>query len=146
MPDPTKPGMVRKPRQKTQQPAMAPELARFIREELGTRAAQVQSWTVTTALWIWKGKDRNGLPTATSWYFLTLGPDTAAEIRTATGGRGQGWGMVKVKAMIGSTGFETSLFPNKSEASFLLPVKASVRKAEKIDEGDQVTVHLTING
>ena len=45
--------------------------------------------------------------------------------------------------MIGSTEWRTSVFPSKDAGRFLLPIKASVRKAEAIAEGDVVTVQLT---
>ena len=39
--------------------------------------------------------------------------------------------------------WSTSVFPSKS-ASWMLPVKASVRKAEGLAEGDPVTVALEV--
>jgi Domain of unknown function (DUF1905) len=146
MPKPAKTTSKRKTTAKKTQAQMDPALARFIREELGTPVDNAQSWSLTAPLWIWKGKDANGAPTATSWYFLTIGGEAAAQIRAAGAGRSTGWGMVKVRAIIGSTEFETSLFPNKSEASFMLPVKATVRKAEKIADGDAVAVTIMLAG
>jgi Domain of unknown function (DUF1905) len=124
--------------------AMDPELARFLREELGAAPDSARNWTITTPLWIWKGKDSNGVPTSTSWYFLTIGGEVATQIRAAGAGRGTSWGMVKVQAIIGQTRFDTSLFPNKTEGSYMLPVKASVRKAEKIEAGDTVKASITV--
>jgi hypothetical protein len=43
---------------------------------------------------------------------------------------------------IGKTEFQTSLFPK--EDRYLVPIKASVRKAERLDEGDEVTIHLKV--
>ena len=54
-----------------------------------------------------------------------------------------GFGSLKVRATIGDTPFQTSLFPSK-ELGWLLPVKASVRKAEAIAEGDAVSVTLEV--
>jgi hypothetical protein len=39
--------------------------------------------------------------------------------------------------------FKTSLFPSK-ELGWLLPVKAAVRKAEELSEGDAVEVVLEV--
>ena len=44
---------------------------------------------------------------------------------------------------IGKTRWQTSVFPSKDVAGYLLPIKASFRKAEKLGEGDTVTVELT---
>ena len=52
------------------------------------------------------------------------------------------WGSVKIIAVIGETRWQTSLFPHKETGGFLLPVKASVRRAESIAEGDDITVRL----
>jgi hypothetical protein len=144
MPKSAKTGSTGKTSAKVMQVHMDPALVRFIRDELGTPLDNAQRWSLTTPLWIWKGKDVNGAPTATSWYFLTIGGEIAAQIRAAGAGRHTGWGMVKVRAAIGGTEFVTSLFPNKSEASFMLPVKASVRKAEKMAHGDAIAVTLML--
>lgn len=58
-------------------------------------------------------------------------------------GTARGFGSLKVKARIGATEFATSVFPSKSDGGWLLPVKAAVRKAEGIGEGDDVEVSLT---
>lgn len=53
-----------------------------------------------------------------------------------------GWGMLPVNVWIGETEYRTSLFPK--EGRYLVPVKASVRKAEHLEEGDEVTVRLEL--
>jgi len=53
----------------------------------------------------------------------------------------KGFGAIKVNATIGSTSFTTSIFPEK-EGTFLLPVKASVRKKEPVIPGTTLEVDL----
>jgi hypothetical protein len=53
-----------------------------------------------------------------------------------------GWGVIPVNAQIGETAFTTSLFPK--DGRFLVPIKLIVRKAERLEEGDVVTVQLTV--
>ena len=53
-----------------------------------------------------------------------------------------GWGMIPVRARIGKTTWKTSLFPK--DGRYIVPLKTSVRKAERIEEGDTVTVQLEI--
>lgn len=72
-----------------------------------------------------------------AWHFVTLPPDISARIKFLQAGR-RGFGSVRVKAIIGKTPFETSLFPDAQSGSYLLPVKAAVRRDEKIGHGDQV--------
>jgi len=50
------------------------------------------------------------------------------------------WGQMPVRVVIGGTEFSTALFPK--DGRYLVPLRAAVRKAEGIDEGDVVTVLL----
>lgn len=93
-------------------------------------------------LWRWTGGASNA-----TWHFLTI-DGQAADALSGTAimrrmeGNSRGFGSLKVRAMIGDTPFETSVFPSKSDGGWLLPVKAAVRRAEGIGEGDRVTVSL----
>ena len=98
--------------------------------------------THTGPLWRWSGGNGG------SWHFLTVdGAAGEALSGTALMRRMErtigGFGSLKVTARIGDTTFRTSLFPSK-EMGWLLPVKASVRRAEGIGEGDQVAVTLEV--
>ncbi len=121
-----------------------PELIRFLREELGESLPAGGSWTFTGPLWLWRGKARDGAPSAMSWHFMTIDGDIGAAIRAAAPGRSAAWGSVYVGVTIGATQWRTSAFPSKDAGGYLLPIKASVRKAEKLVEGDVVTVQLTV--
>lgn len=91
----------------------------------------------TGTLWLHPGKG--------GWTFITLPQDCADQIRFYTGSKkGRAWGMIKVKARIGNSGWSTTIWPDKASGSFLLPVKAAVRKGEKLSAGDQVEVSLTV--
>ena len=50
--------------------------------------------------------------------------------------------MIPVRAQIGETAWKTSLFPKNGQ--YIVPIRASVRKAETLDEGDDVTVRLEL--
>jgi hypothetical protein len=50
------------------------------------------------------------------------------------------WGQVPVHVVIGGTEFSTALFPK--DGRYLVPLRAAVRRAEGIDEGDVVAVTL----
>lgn len=54
-----------------------------------------------------------------------------------------GWGMIPATARINSTEWATSLFPK--DDSYLLPLKLSVRRLEGLNEGQTVTVRLSIS-
>jgi hypothetical protein len=50
--------------------------------------------------------------------------------------------MIPVHARIGKTGWQTSLFPK--DGRYIVPIKASVRKAENLEVDDKVTVRLEV--
>ena len=97
----------------------------------------------TAALWRWTGGKAAG-----SWHFVTIGGE-AREALSATAlmrrleGLGRGFGSLKVTATIGSSQWQTSVFPSR-EDGWMLPVKAAVRKAEALGEGDEVEVVLEV--
>ncbi len=67
-----------------------------------------------------------------------------ALMRRLEGGRKRGWGSMKVRATVGDTSWETSIFPAKEMGGWLLPVKAAVRKAEGLVAGDMVRVVVAV--
>lgn len=125
-----------------------PELIRFLREELGETLSAGGSWQHEGPVWLWRGKAKANVaetaPSSTAWHFLTIDGAVADAIRAAAPGRSAAWGSVYVEATIGGTTWKTSVFPSKDVAGYLLPVKAAVRKAERLVEGDVVTVMLSL--
>lgn len=121
-----------------------PELLRFLREELGATLADGDGWDFTGPLWLWRGKAKDGTPTSTAWHFVTIDGAVADAIRAAAPGRSAAWGSVYVHVSIGDTRWQTSVFPSKDVRGYLLPVKAVVRKAQKLLEGDMVTLHISV--
>ena len=121
-----------------------PELIRFLREELGATLAEGGSWDFTGPLWLWRGKAKDGTPTSTAWHFVTIDGAVADAIRAASPGRSAAWGSVYVNVSIGETRWQTSVFPSKDVQGYLLPVKAAVRKAQKLVEGDTVTLNISV--
>lgn len=49
-------------------------------------------------------------------------------------------GMIPIVARIGNTSWETSLLPVKKTANYIIAVKADVRKAENLKDGDKLTL------
>ncbi len=122
---------------------MDADLARFLRDELGHAAegGSAGPWSVRGPVWLWQGSA--GAPAKGSWYFLTIDGDTAQAIR-AHAVNAAAWGSVHVEATIGGTTWRTSLFPSKAVGGWLLPLKAAVRKAEKLGEGSVVEAVLAL--
>ena len=97
--------------------------------------------THTGKLWRWSGATGTGV-----WFFITI-DGAAGEALSGTAlmrrmeGSARGFGSIRVEAVIGGSRFSTSVFPQKGEG-WLLPIKASVRKAEELGEGDEVELGL----
>jgi hypothetical protein len=101
------------------------------------RAVPTITYKLRAKVWLYQG--------AAAWHFLTLPKKQAREIRMILGGAtGRGWGSVPVSVTIGATTWQTSIFPDKKLGSFVLPLKAEVRKAEGISEGDTVQFVLEV--
>lgn len=77
------------------------------------------------------------------WHFFTIGARASAEIRAAVKERPKAFGSIRVKARVGKAEWTTSVFPTK-EGTYLLPIKAAIRAQASIEEGDEVTVQLTL--
>lgn len=60
------------------------------------------------------------------------------------GKNARGWGSLPVVVTLGKTSWKTSIFPDKREGAYLLPLKADVRKKEGIFKGDIITFYIEI--
>lgn len=85
-------------------------------------------------LWRWEGP--------APWHFITVPAKQCRSLKAAAKFVTYGWGMIPVQVEIGQTRWKTSLFPKDDR--YIVPIKASVRKAEKLEEGDKVAVMLEI--
>ncbi len=75
------------------------------------------------------------------WHFLTLPPEVGDDLREEPTGPRRGFGSLRVRVTVGASAWDTSIFPSK-DGSYVLPVKAAVRRAEDLAEGDVVEVEL----
>ena len=85
-------------------------------------------------LWFWKGP--------APWHFVTVPDEDSSELAAASAVVSYGWGMIPVTARIGRTAWKTSLWPK--DGRYIVPVKAEVRRAERLRVGDIVTVSLAV--
>ena len=100
-----------------------------------------EPYRLTATLWRWEGANSG------AWFFASIAGETG-EALSATAlmarlesGRRAGWGSVKVVARVGATAWQTSAFPSKEEG-WIVPVKAAVRKAERLAEGEPFALEL----
>lgn len=97
----------------------------------------IRSYTVVEHVWLYGGK--------ASWHFLSIPIDISRDIDFYCSQQKRGWGSLKVTATIRKTTWSTSLFPDKKTQHYLLPIKSSVRVAEKIKANDTITVFLELS-
>jgi uncharacterized protein DUF1905 len=90
----------------------------------------------TGDIWHWRGP--------APFYFVTVPDDESLHLHAVAKAVTYGWGMIPVRARVGATEWTTSLFPK--DGLYVVPVKDAVRRAEGLDEGDTVTVRLTVAG
>lgn len=84
-------------------------------------------------IWFWRG--------SAPWYFVTVPEEESLDLEAMSSVLTYGWGMIPVTVRIGATKWETSLFPK--DGHYIVPVKAAVRRAEKLELGETVAVRLT---
>ena len=75
------------------------------------------------------------------WHFVYVSQKISQQIRDMK--RASRNGLVRIKALIGKTSWTTSLFPTK-DGPYLIAVKAEVRRAETIADGDKIKISCTI--
>jgi len=81
-----------------------------------------------------------------SWHFVTVPFDEADEIDEVSTASSavRGWGSVRVRVTIGSSTWDTSLFPDSKAKSYVLPIKKPVRVAEGLTVGEPVEVAVEL--
>ncbi|OCC23642.1 hypothetical protein MB02_10775 [Croceicoccus estronivorus] len=96
-----------------------------------------------TRLWRWTAGNSG------AWFFLTISGEAAEQIaghalmRRLELGKTRGFGAVKVSVRIGSSCWDTSVFPS-ADNTWILPVKAAIRRAENLTEGSYADVELVL--
>ncbi|CAN5434397.1 DUF1905 domain-containing protein [soil metagenome] len=86
-------------------------------------------------IWSWRGP--------APYHFVSVPEDECGQIAETAALVTYGWGMIPVAVRIGDTSWTTSLWPK--DGGYVVPLKALVRKAERLDLGDTVTVRPTVD-
>lgn len=88
----------------------------------------------TGTIWFWKGP--------APWFYVTIPTEQSLDLKAISAAVTYGWGVIPVRVRMGSIEWQTSLFPK--DGRYLVPIKASVRKAENLEEGDSVAIWLEV--
>jgi hypothetical protein len=76
------------------------------------------------------------------FYYVAIPDDESADIEAIANEVTYGWGCIPVHVTLGETRWYTALFPK--DGLYLVPMKAAIRKAERVDEGDTVTLRVEV--
>jgi hypothetical protein len=76
------------------------------------------------------------------FFFVPMPPEESQDLKAISAQVTYGWGVIPVLVRIGKTEWTTSLFPK--DDLYLVPIKASVRKAENLEEGDEVAIEMEV--
>ena len=79
-----------------------------------------------------------------AWHFVSVPKKESEEIKKNFGMPRRGWGSVSVSVTVGRTTWETSIFPDKKDGGYILPIKSEVRKKEGISNRDIIPFLLKI--
>jgi hypothetical protein len=90
--------------------------------------------SVTGEVWEWRGP--------APYHFVGVIDDDADLMRDLAAEVSYGWGMIPVTVTLGATTWTTSLWPK--DGAYALPLKDAVRRAERVELGDVVTVRLVV--
>ena len=79
-----------------------------------------------------------------AWYLVEIPKKIGLEIYANYGQHHRGFGSLPVLATIGKTSWQTSIFRSKRISTYMLFLKAAIRKKESIEAGDKIPVSIVI--
>lgn len=91
---------------------------------------------VKAKVWIYPGE--------AAWHFVTLPKKVAKALNDRFEYLKKGFGSLRVEVTVGETSWKTSVFPDKTSGSFVLPLKARVRKKEGIEVGKSIALTIEV--
>lgn len=87
---------------------------------------------------LWKSEGQGG------WYFVSLPKDISIEIRANLQWQEEGWGRMKAMAKIEDVEWETAIWFDKKKDTYLLPIKADIRKKVKLELDQFLDLSISI--
>lgn len=96
-----------------------------------------QTSSFTESVWLYPGG-------TAAWHFISLPKKLSADLKRRYGSLAKGFGSLPVSVTIGRTTWRTSIFPDRRSETYLLPLKALVRRKEDLRAGDRVRVTLAM--
>ena len=87
---------------------------------------------------IWRHNVQGG------WFFVSLPNKTSNEIRENLKWQEEGWGRMKAQAIIKGIEWDTAIWFDKKKDTYLLPLKADIRKKAGLELGQSITISVFV--
>jgi len=87
---------------------------------------------------LWRHKSAGG------WYFVTIPQEISKEIRDNLQWQEEGWGRMKASAIIKEHQWDTAIWFDTRTNSYVLPIKAQIRKKLSLEEGDIIDIRVLV--
>ena len=78
------------------------------------------------------------------WTMVSLPKELSVEIRNNFKDLEQGWGRMKVTAKIGNSDWQTAIWFDTKQDTYLLPIKTAIRKKENVVLDKDVKIKIWI--
>lgn len=80
-----------------------------------------------------------------NWRFARLPENISTKIKEMQKGQlRRGWGAVYANAKVGKSEWQTSVFPDRHSATYILPLKKQIRYEENLYDGKEFTFSIEI--
>ena len=87
---------------------------------------------------VWKHDSDGG------WHFVSLPEDISSDIRMHLKHFEEGWGRLKAKALLKESTWDTAIWFDTKRNTYLLPIKANIRRKFNVKAGDQLNLTITV--
>lgn len=94
-------------------------------------------YKLKSEVWLYPGQQG-------AWHFASVDRKHTRLLRKKYANLHRGWSSLPVGVNIGKTKWRTSIFYDKRSETYLLPLKASVRKKEDITYGDKINFVIEV--
>jgi len=94
---------------------------------------------------VWSGGDASHGDDSSHWRFTRVPEDISVKIKEMQKGRlRRGWGAVYAKAKVGKSEWQTSVFPDRRSATYILPLKKKIRHEEDLYDGAEFAFTIEV--
>lgn len=87
---------------------------------------------------IWQHNGQGG------WHFVSLPQDLSKEVRDNLRSHEAGWGRLQATAKIANSTWETAIWYDTKKKTYLLPLKAAIRKQEMLKTGQVIEATIWV--